>query len=70
MPTDARLTPEDRLREVAAILAEGDRRLTRGRMNASEGPPSSDAATPENSQETLRNPLELSASPRPDGPPK
>ena len=70
MSTDARLTPEDRLREVAAILAEGYLRLTRGHLNEPQGPPSHDAATPENSQETLRNPLELSAPPRPDGPPK
>jgi len=39
MPTNAHLTPEDRLREVAAILAEGYLRLTRGRRNASEAPP-------------------------------
>ena len=64
MPTDTRLTPEDRLREVAAILAEGYLRLTRGRMNAAEGPPSDDAAAPENSPETLRNSLEVSAPPR------
>ena len=70
MPTDATLTPEDRLREVAAILAEGYLRLTKGRRNAPQGPPSDDATTAENSPETLRNPLELSAPPRPDGPPE
>ena len=70
MPTDVHRTPEDRLREVAAILAEGYLRLTRGRRNASERPPSDDVAAPENSPETLRNCLELSAPPRPDGPPK
>jgi len=68
MPTDANLSPEDRLREVAAILAEGYLRLTRGRMNAAECPPSGDATVPENSQETLKKALELSAPPRTDGP--
>ena len=70
MWTDARLTPEDRLREVAAILAEGYLRLTRGRRSASDAPRSDDVAAPENSQEDSQKALELSAPPRPDGPPK
>jgi len=68
MSTDANLTPEDRLREVAAILAEGYLRLTRGRRNATDGPPSGGAPTAENSQEDSQKALELSAPPRTDGP--
>jgi hypothetical protein len=57
MPTDANLAPEDRLREIAAILAEGYLRLTRGRRNAADEPPSGDATAPENSQEDSQKAL-------------
>ena len=61
MPTDARLAPEDRLRQVAAILAEGCLRLARGRRVPVEESPSGDAAAPEGSRETLRNSLAFPA---------
>jgi hypothetical protein len=65
---DALLTPEDRLRAVSAILAEGYLRLTRGRRNRPPAPDSGGMPAPENSQETLRNSLEPFAQLRRDGP--
>ena len=70
MLTDARLTPQDRLREVAAIFAEGFLRLKRRGAPLADPPHSDAPSAPENSQKTLRNSLEPSATSRTHGPPK
>lgn len=53
------LTPEERLREIASIFAEGLRRLRRRRMH--DGPSGAPAS------ESSHNSLELSADSLPDG---
>lgn len=59
-PTDpADMTPEQRLDEIASILARGVQRL-HGRIPAHPAPP-------ENLPESLRTCLELPPPPRPDG---
>jgi len=65
---DVPATPEDRLREVAAILAAGLLRLhARPDLAATSDIPGSPATAPE-SPESSRNPLELPAHPSPHRP--
>lgn len=62
-PTDpADMSPEDRMDEVASILARGILRL-HGRVSVSAAP----AAAPQNLPESSTTCLELSAPSRPDG---
>jgi len=66
--TDARLTPIERLQEVAAILATGILRL-RTIPKPAPGAACSPKSGPEKLSESGRNPLEVSATHGPHVPP-
>jgi hypothetical protein len=66
--TDARLTPMERLREVAAILAAGILRL-RAIPKPAPGAACSPESEPDKLSESGRNPLEVSAEHVPHVPP-
>jgi len=68
--TDAALTPDERRREVAAVLAAGVLRLTSRPDALSESADNSDADGPEKSSDSAEKALELRTPPRthcPDG---
>ena len=57
-PPDAHLSPQDRLRQVARILADGFLRMKRRGAPLPDPPHSGDTSASKNSQKTLRNSLE------------
>ena len=61
----AAMTPSQRRREIAAILARGILRL---RQCAQESPSFGESRTPENGSESCRNPLERVAKSSPPVP--
>jgi hypothetical protein len=61
-PDDSRLTPDQRRREIASILARGILRL---HSMARTAPDSADPDTVEHAAEHAQKALEVSATPRP-----
>jgi len=66
--TDVPLAPEERLREVAGILAAGLLRLRTRPQLAAPADMSGEHAAPKEFSESRQKPLGLPAPPRPDPP--